>query len=143
VDPLDTAMALARTVLLVGTWYVLAVTLASLLARATARPRLVRAVDVLSLPAVRRAVRGAVGLGLATSSLAFTPTLAHAASARSPVSVVDGHERPPTATMHLVEEVQAAATWTVRPGDHFWAIAESVLRSAWGRAPADDEIVPY
>jgi hypothetical protein len=30
-------------------------------------------------------------------------------------------------------------TWTVRPGDSLWVIAKSVLHSAWGRAPTDEE----
>lgn len=34
-------------------------------------------------------------------------------------------------------------TVTVEPGDHFWAIAEDTLTETWGRAPSDDEIVPY
>lgn len=32
---------------------------------------------------------------------------------------------------------------TVRPGDHFWSIAESALAEAWGRQPTDAEIIPY
>ncbi|HET7489208.1 MAG TPA: hypothetical protein VFJ85_14855 [Acidimicrobiales bacterium] len=31
----------------------------------------------------------------------------------------------------------------IRPGDHFWAVAEDVLAQAWGRAPTDAEIDPY
>jgi nucleoid-associated protein YgaU len=36
-----------------------------------------------------------------------------------------------------------AATWTVRPGECFWSIADDVLARAWGRRPTDAEIVPY
>lgn len=35
------------------------------------------------------------------------------------------------------------ATWTVRPGECFWSIADDVLARAWGRVPSDAEIVPY
>jgi nucleoid-associated protein YgaU len=35
------------------------------------------------------------------------------------------------------------ATWTIAPGQHFWAVAEHVLARAWGRAPTDAEIVQY
>ena len=35
------------------------------------------------------------------------------------------------------------SSWSVRPGDHFWAVAERVLSTAWGRAPADAEVDPY
>jgi DNA-binding SARP family transcriptional activator len=31
----------------------------------------------------------------------------------------------------------------VAPGDHFWSLAEDQLTAVLGRAPADDEIVPY
>lgn len=34
-------------------------------------------------------------------------------------------------------------TWTVKPGQCFWSIAEDVLRTARGRAVTDAEIVPY
>jgi DNA-binding SARP family transcriptional activator len=36
-----------------------------------------------------------------------------------------------------------ARTWAVERGDHFWAIAETTLVDAWGRAPTDAEIDPY
>jgi hypothetical protein len=35
------------------------------------------------------------------------------------------------------------STWTVRPGDSFWSIADVVLQQAWGRPPTDAEIGPY
>jgi nucleoid-associated protein YgaU len=37
----------------------------------------------------------------------------------------------------------SADRWTVRPGQCFWSIAESVLSERWGRSPTDAEIVPY
>ena len=35
------------------------------------------------------------------------------------------------------------ATWTVRPGDHFWYIAETTLASARGRPVSDAEVAAY
>lgn len=32
---------------------------------------------------------------------------------------------------------------TVRPGDHFWSIAETALALAWARQPTNTEIIPY
>ena len=58
----------------------------------------------------------------------------------SPVSA------PPTTAATTPAPQPAAAvagTWTVRPGQCFWSIAESVLAKAWGRPPTDAEIVPY
>ncbi|MGH9181989.1 MAG: hypothetical protein ACRDY5_09775, partial [Acidimicrobiales bacterium] len=37
----------------------------------------------------------------------------------------------------------APRTWTVAPGQHFWAVAEMVLTEAWSRAPSDREMDPY
>ena len=37
----------------------------------------------------------------------------------------------------------APASWTVRPGDHFWAAAERSLAQAWNRPPTDAETAPY
>ncbi len=34
-------------------------------------------------------------------------------------------------------------SWTVRPGDHFWSVAERVLADAWGRAATDAEVGNY
>ncbi len=31
----------------------------------------------------------------------------------------------------------------MRPGDHFWTVAERVLADAWGRQPTDIELLPY
>src|SRR5207244_8206922 len=53
-----------------------------------------------------------------------------------------------TATMEELDDeppapAPAETTWTVRPGDSFWVIADRVLHAALGRAPSDREIVPY
>jgi nucleoid-associated protein YgaU len=37
----------------------------------------------------------------------------------------------------------SADTYVVRPGDHFWTIAEQVIARAWGRAPTEAEIMPF
>jgi hypothetical protein len=35
-------------------------------------------------------------------------------------------------------------TWEVRPGDHFWGVAERILTEVWqGAAPTDAEVDPY
>ncbi len=36
-----------------------------------------------------------------------------------------------------------ADQWTVKPGECFWSIADSVLADRWGRPATDAEIVPY
>jgi nucleoid-associated protein YgaU len=54
----------------------------------------------------------------------------------------------PTPTTTTPSSSPAAAalvpgTWEVKPGEHFWSIAEHVLERAWGRAPTDRETDPY
>ncbi len=59
-----------------------------------------------------------------------------------------------TATMRVIKEPprpppSAPATpspvssWTVEPGDSFWAVAHRVLTEAWHRPPTDAELMPY
>lgn len=38
---------------------------------------------------------------------------------------------------------QEPRRWEIRPGQHFWAVAEEVLAAAWQRPPTDAEIDPY
>jgi hypothetical protein len=33
--------------------------------------------------------------------------------------------------------------YEVQPGDHLWSIAERTLADAWGRAPTEDEVMPF
>jgi hypothetical protein len=36
-----------------------------------------------------------------------------------------------------------ASTWTVRPGECFWSVADGALARAWGRRPSVAEVAPY
>ena len=46
----------------------------------------------------------------------------------------------PTTPVAPVAPDPGPATATVRPGDHFWALAERSLAEAWGRSPSDREV---
>lgn len=50
---------------------------------------------------------------------------------------------PALLSMATVGESEVRQTVIVEPGDHFWAIAETTLAEAWGRAPSDSEITPF
>ena len=50
--------------------------------------------------------------------------------------------RPPRAA-RPAPALPRPASWTVRPGDHLWGIAESTLRDRLGRVPTNAEIEPY
>jgi hypothetical protein len=39
--------------------------------------------------------------------------------------------------------VDGAELWEVRPGEHFWSIAEEVLATSWGRPATEAEVAPY
>ena len=158
-QPAEVVFALLRLVALVLAWYLLAVTACGLLARALRLATLVRAVDALTVPAVRRMVNGAVGLSLGATALAgpvgTTVVAAEPPAVATMRRLPDGAppSPPPMATesmRRLPEEPPPTSppavgngTWTVRPGDHFWAVAERTLADAWGRAPADDDVSPY
>lgn len=157
--PTEVVFALLRLVALILAWYLLAVTVGGVLGRALRLAALVTVVDALTLPAVRRMLSGAVGLSFAATALT------------GPVgTAVAGAEPPPVATMRRLPDGAAPSppvvpgeimrrlpeepppvsppaatprTWTVRPGDHFWAIAERMLADAWGRSPSNDDVSPY
>jgi hypothetical protein len=69
-EPVTAAVALLRLVVLALAWYLLAVTVLAVLARCTRAVRVIRFADALAVPAVRRLVRGAVGVSLATGMVA-------------------------------------------------------------------------
>jgi nucleoid-associated protein YgaU len=66
----------------------------------------------------------------------LSPTEPAPATAALPASSAAASSAAPTAAA-------TADRWTVRPGECFWTIAESVLTQAGGRPPTDGEIVPY
>jgi nucleoid-associated protein YgaU len=113
--------------------------------------RAARVVDALSLPAARRLVGAALGVGvmgvMGGSLLAVGPTPAGASSV--PVMRRLDDSAPPPAATPEPEPAPAptanasASEWTVRPGDHFWRIAEEVLTERRQRPPTDAETDPY
>ena len=189
-QPAEAAAAVARLVALGTAWYLLATTVAGLVARVAGVAALVRATDAMTLPFVRRLVNGALGLSFATAALAGAagaavadegggaagpadtvvmrrlPDAATATSAVPAATAVGGGEAPPVmrrlddtgpATTTSTAAAAAAtpeptparapapgpATREIKPGDHFWAVAERVLAEAWRRPPADAEVDSY
>jgi hypothetical protein len=66
-EPLVATVALLRLLVLALAWYLVGVTTVGTVARLTRGARLVRIADALTLPAVRRLLQGALGVGLATA----------------------------------------------------------------------------
>ena len=158
-DPAVAAFSLLRLVGVVALWYVVVVTTIGAVLRMAGAASLVRVTDRFTIPAVRRLLTGSVSLGLAASGLIAvaapalrTPVAAASrqATTEAPPSTVTMHRLGPSeplpATPVVAPQVTPAATtdrWTVKPGECFWSIAESVLTERAGAAPTDAEVVPY
>ena len=160
-EPLVVVFAITRVLVVAVAWYLLGVTLVGVVARLTRAGRLVAVADLLTVPAVRRLLQSALGLGLATASLTAVTAADAPAPAPTPATIrlvnaqADGEVATMTPVdegsvvwMHLLPdaddtEPEQPRTRTVRRGDHFWGIAEQVLRRAWGEQPTDAEIDPY
>lgn len=146
--PVDAAFALLRLSALAVGWYLAAATAVGLVLRLAPVPRLAAAVDRVTVPMVRRVLAG-VGVatvGLSTGAAAqvpVPPTTSPPPAAES----ITMRRLPPAdqapAPAQAPDPDPAASVWTVRPGECFWSMADQVLHRAWGRAPTEQEIVPY
>lgn len=172
-QPIEAAFAVLRVLVVALAAYLLLVTCLAVVLRLGPSGRLVTALDVLTLPWVRRIVQGAVGVGLVGASLAAvgsaaadpsaspsrTLTAADARLAASApahprvgddllVRLPDVEPGPPT-----MEQLDGAVATpaveapvgevTLGAGDHLWSLAERALTEAWGREPTDGELAPY
>ncbi|MGH9278012.1 MAG: LysM peptidoglycan-binding domain-containing protein [Acidimicrobiales bacterium] len=172
-DPVAAAMALIRLLALGAASYLLAVSVLGGGLRLVRARRLVRIADRVTPAAVRRLLVATAGVTLASGlvpSAVFArgpQPPAVVTSVAHPLVTTAAPPTGPTVTMHLLPaepepvampvaepvaapvaaapapRVTAAATWTVRPGECFWSIAEDVLVRALGRPVTDSEIVPY
>ncbi|MGH8933573.1 MAG: LysM peptidoglycan-binding domain-containing protein [Egibacteraceae bacterium] len=165
-EPLSVAFAILRLVGLAVAWYLLGVTTIGILARVLRWVRLVELADILTVAWVRNLLQSALGLGLATAAVTGA-TLGHRpVEMDRPRATIAA--AVPTSSMQFESEVEpevarplppalvpdslapvlgapqsSADTYLVKPGDHFWTIAEQVLAQSWGRAVTEDEIMPF
>ena len=163
-DAVTIAFALLRLVTLVVAWYLLGVTVVGIAARLVHSARMVRIADTLTVPAVRHVLQSALGAGLAAAALtagspdAAPPVPPPAVAAATlpaeqiamtplldqPIAVAPLRPavgaRPPGAPSSTEP---AERHWTVKPGDHFWSIADRVLSEALGRQPSETETRAY
>ena len=163
----EAAMAVLRVVAIGLTGYLLLATAVAVALRLGDAGRLVTAAEVVTLPFVRGIVQAGLGVGLAGATVAGigagggttrVPTaaeLALVAAEGAPVlaegvpvlaegaPVLQRLDDPPPVLQRVDAGPAPDATWTVAPGDHLWSIAERVLAGAWGRPPADAEVVPF
>jgi hypothetical protein len=161
------SFAVFRLVALALGWYLLAATVAAAGARALRLATLVTLLDVVTVTGVRRLVNAAFSLSLVAVSVpvlegagnaqpAAVETLRRLPDEPSQPPAAPSPGSPPSPPPPLViapppqppapaatAPAAPSATWTVRPGDHFWAVAEQVLAQVWGRPPSDAEVHAY
>jgi hypothetical protein len=195
-SPIEAGFAVLTLVVVALAWYLAAVTALATAGRLVRARRLVRIVDLLTLPLFRPAVHAALGLGLVGATVAgvvagpgprsglrsldpagASLVVATAEAGRvpsggvpDPVRSTEGDDPasrpvmrllppeapgpaevvPPSAPVLPTEHVSppaaapmAGAEWEVRPGDHLWSVAATVLHQAWGAPASDAEVAPY
>ncbi|HZN14507.1 MAG TPA: hypothetical protein VFB78_09595 [Acidimicrobiales bacterium] len=131
--------------------YVLLVTIAGITLRLMGAHPLARALDRVTPAMARRAVAAALGVALAApgTAAADDPPVMHrlpdttTTTTTTVTSPVTTPLAPPPPALPAASSPSPPATWTIRPGDHFWRMAAAVLAEAWGRQPTASEITPY
>jgi hypothetical protein len=152
-SPESVVNALRVALVLFGA-YLTAVVLASVIARLIGAHVLASAIDRVTPALVRRLVASLMGVSLSLPTIAAAqdasadaPVVMHRVDDQPGLSVDDVPigQQPPTVAPAPPPSPPSAdeTTWTIRPGEHFWAVAEAVLTRAWGRPPTDSETVPY
>jgi hypothetical protein len=96
-DPAVATVAILRLVVLALAWYLVGATTIGLVARLARAARLVRVADALTVPALRRFLQGALGLGLATAMVGAAAPGAHRPSLPTPTVVAQAEGRAPLA----------------------------------------------
>ena len=149
-DGVSTAFEGVRIVALALAWYLLLVTLLSVMARGLRVAHAVRWTDAVTVPVVRHVVNRALGLALAAS---FVAPASPVAAVGPPPTAVTAPAISDAPVMRLLEDAPAttaappappvADTYVVVSGDCLWGVASDVLKQRLGRAPSDHEIVPY
>lgn len=163
-DAAAAVFALMRLGAVIVTFYLLVTALAALALRAMGAGRAANLAEAVSLPAARRLVQAVAGVSLAASAVGVAGALTAPGAAGAAVrrasseQVVSMHPLPedevvmqrlpdlpdlPDLTHLHSERAPAPGSWTIRPGDHFWRVAEEVLTSAWGRRARGQEITTY
>lgn len=158
-SPVDAAFALLRVAVVVLAAYLLVATVLAVVVRLVRAGRLVGAVDVVTLPLVRRIVGSAFGVGLTGAVLTAVGPIVPTAvgDVRLAVSAGDpadaGADLPNSTpdlgppTMRRVDEPQPAAApateVAIRAGDHLWSVADRALTDAWGRAASESELTSF
>lgn len=158
-DALTMVFAIARLATLGVAWYLVGATVIGAVGRVAQWRGLVAIADVLTVPAVRRLLQSALGVGLAAAAMSAgsgpydPPGQARATAAAVLTATANESDQvvmvpfgEDTEVMQPFPDPDPAAqpdVWKARHGDHLWHIAETTLQRAWGRAPTDEETTRY
>ena len=142
-------------------------TLVYTVARASRVPALIRSVEWMTLPPIRRVTERVLGAVLVAATMTATPVRAEPPppflaavdhdepllppGLTGPVSPVPERNADPAGSTGVPDPgkppaagVEAAAEVVqVRSGDNLWVISRRHLTGALGRVPGNDEIAPY
>jgi hypothetical protein len=171
VTPTEDAIAAMVWLVAVGCAIWLAVsTLLYLIARASRVPALIRSIEWMTLPAIRKVSEGALAALVVTSTIAATPVRAEAPPPMVVVVDEDGALLPPGFVgrgREILQEVRPAvetevpplptlpsqtgadtdeappAMVTVQTGDNLWTMSRRHLTDLLNRPPTNQEIAPY
>lgn len=171
-DPTTVAMVVVRLLSLAVGYHLLFTSLMAVLGQVLRTPRLVTIAEAMTLPMFRSTAGRLAGLAISASTFVggvlptagAAPALEVTVAAPLPTSdntgptLIERVAIPPTSAPGTTETTAtiravvpssvptAEATPTmhrVQPGDHLWAIAETTLEIALGRAPTDAEVAPF
>ena len=155
-DPVVVAFSAVRLLALGFAWYAWVVTVAGAVARLLAAADVAAGLDRVTLPPLRRVLVATMTVGIGTASVGpvaagAAPPPAAVVSAQGwtttttapPADSLTMRELPPDEALPPAPEPPPERTWTVRPGECFWSIAEDVLAASLGRRPSLAEVVPY
>jgi nucleoid-associated protein YgaU len=150
-DPITAVVAVLRLVVLALAWYLVGVTTIGIVARLLRAARLVRLADALTVPAVRRLLQGALGLGLATAMVGAGAPESHGGPAATAAAATVGaddvvHLRRATDEARLVrisgELAEPDAAGAAPPLRLTRVDADEVVRLVQVDAPEDPAASP-
>ncbi|MBA3654008.1 MAG: LysM peptidoglycan-binding domain-containing protein [Actinobacteria bacterium] len=151
--PEVTVIEVLRTATVVLAVYLCAVVTLGIALRIVGANLLAAALDRVTPALARRVVTAALGVSLVVPSVASAneepvvmrrlPDTETAAPSTTTSTAPRGVAAPLPVPRRVQTVEPSSATWTVKPGEHFWAIAERVMTAARQRPPTAAEVVPY
>ncbi len=163
----DLPFAFIELIALVCVWYLVGVTGLAVVARLIRVSSLIEVSDAITIPFVRKLVRRSLDLTLVGVLTLPNSALAAPAGDVDDVPVMRHQTTTTTTTTTKVPDIRttdpqneyapsgpisfvrggqtsrAPQTWTVKPGDNLWLVAESTLSTARDGQVEDGELVSY